>query len=331
MNQIFKNFILLVIIFFLGGTLAGCGMQSLYEGLDERDANEIIVLLYANGIKSDMLKVAEQRKTSFSILVKMKDLQKARKLLVENNLPRPKGASLGELFKGDELIPTETAEKAKFLAAIQGEIEETIGRIDGVVDVRAHINTPDKDFFSEDKTKKPTASVLVKYIPDERGEPPFEKKEMANLVANAVEGLDINDVSIILSAVRQKAVSVPVDPKTGLPQGMVSFGPLKIAQESKGAFKAIFTIFILLLAILSGGLAFTIYQLQMAGFKVTGQSAGSIDAQYSQALAQGEPAQLTAGGGAPLPPAGSGAEGLGEEGLGAGEGIGEGEDISLGT
>jgi type III secretion protein J len=321
----YKKIILFVILFFLGTTLAGCSMKSLYEGLDERDTNEIIVLLDANGIKCEKLKVAEQRKTSFTILVKAKDLEKARKLLVENNLPRPKGAGLGELFKENELIPTETAEKAKFLAAIQGEIEETIGRIDGVVDVRAHINTPEKNFFSEDKTKKPTASILVKYIPDERGEPPFEKKEIANLVANAVEGLDINDVSIILSAVRQRQAFVPVDPKTGLPQGVVSFGPLKIAQESKGAFKAIFTIFILLLAILSGGLAFTIYQLQMSGFKATGQGAGAIDAQYSQAPGQGEPAQLTSGGGAPLPSAGPGAEGFSEEGLG------EGEDISLGT
>ena len=71
----------------------------------------------------------------------------------------------------------------------------TINAIRGVVHSRVHLAIPVKSTFVEDQ-KKPTASVVLDLEP---GMVLTDKQiyGIGNLVAKAVEGLDVNDVVIV--------------------------------------------------------------------------------------------------------------------------------------
>lgn len=108
----------------------------------------------------------------------------------------PKGGNIGlELFDTTNLGTTTFQEKVKWMRAIQGELERTIGTIDSVQSARVHITQPERSVFSK-KGAEPTASVLLKLRPG--GE--LDKKQIkgiSNLVAGSVEGLKRENVAIV--------------------------------------------------------------------------------------------------------------------------------------
>ncbi len=108
----------------------------------------------------------------------------------------PKGGKVGfELFEGSDIGTTTFQEKIKWQRAIQGELERTIGVIEGVVTARVHVTSPEKSVFAR-KGSEPTASVLLRL----RVGAELEKKQIkgiANLVAGSIEGLKVENVSIV--------------------------------------------------------------------------------------------------------------------------------------
>ncbi len=108
----------------------------------------------------------------------------------------PKGGSIGfEIFDSASLGSTTFVEKLKFLRALQGELERTIGSLDAVQSVRVHITQPEKTVFVK-RESEATASVMLKLRPggelDQR-----QIKGIANLVAGSVEGLKYENVTIV--------------------------------------------------------------------------------------------------------------------------------------
>lgn len=108
----------------------------------------------------------------------------------------PKGGAVGfEIFDQTSLGMTGFVEKLKYVRALQGELERTIGALDGVNSVRVHITQPEKSVFAK-KGSAPTASVLLRLRPGAE----LEKKQIkgiANLVAGSVEGLQTEGVTIV--------------------------------------------------------------------------------------------------------------------------------------
>lgn len=108
----------------------------------------------------------------------------------------PKTGALGyEIFDSNNIGVTQFVEKLKFLRALQGELERTIGSLDVVMSARVHITQPEKTVFAK-QAAQPTASVMLKLRPG--GE--LEKKQVkgiANLVAGSVEGLKPEGVTIV--------------------------------------------------------------------------------------------------------------------------------------
>lgn len=108
----------------------------------------------------------------------------------------PKGGVVGlEIFEATNLGTTTFQEKIKFIRAIQGELERTIGAIQGVSSARVHITQPEKTVFAKNGNPV-TASVLLKL----RTGNPLDKKQIkgiTNLVAGSVEGLKPENVSIV--------------------------------------------------------------------------------------------------------------------------------------
>ena len=100
-----------------------------------------------------------------------------------------------EVFDKNNLGQTSFVQKVNQKRALEGELMRTINAIHGVKRSRVHLAIPQKSAFVEDQ-KKPTASVVVDLDP---GVALTEKQVfgIGNLVARAVEGLDITDVVIV--------------------------------------------------------------------------------------------------------------------------------------
>src|SRR6185437_215842 len=108
----------------------------------------------------------------------------------------PESSVVGyEIFDKASLGTTSAVQKINQKRALEGELMRTINSIRGVNRSRVHLAIPAKSTFVEDQ-KKPTASVVLDLDP---GTVLSDKQiyGIQNLVAKAVEGLDIGDVVIV--------------------------------------------------------------------------------------------------------------------------------------
>ncbi|MGD0152356.1 MAG: flagellar basal-body MS-ring/collar protein FliF [Thermacetogeniaceae bacterium] len=160
----------------------------LYTNLDTQDAASIAQYLKDKKIP---YQIADEGNT---ILVPDAQKYQVRLDLANNNLP--KGNIVGfETFDQNHFGETESEQKIRYNVALQGELERTIGKIDGVADVRVHIVSPDQSLFVQDN-KDATASVLLKLKPGYSLQD-SQVLGVARLVASGVEGLKPENVSII--------------------------------------------------------------------------------------------------------------------------------------
>jgi flagellar M-ring protein FliF len=108
----------------------------------------------------------------------------------------PKGGTIGmEIFDNLSLGATNFVEKRNFQRALQGELERTISSLEAIASARVHITQPEKSVFSK-KGEVPTASVMLKL----KGGGELDKKQIkgiSNLVAGSVEGLTVDNVTIV--------------------------------------------------------------------------------------------------------------------------------------
>lgn len=196
----------LLLVSLAATSLVACAKLDIVHELEERDANEIIVLLDAANPPIAAAKLVDgeggggNKGPRFKINVAAGDANRAWKLLTENNLPRRKDLGLSEVFAAGGLVPTASEEKAKMLSAIQGEIARTLKSIDGVLDARVHVVMPEDSVLRvhEDDKVATTASVWYKYAPRGKNSPkPLTDQEVAQLVANSVEKLKHENVKVI--------------------------------------------------------------------------------------------------------------------------------------
>lgn len=183
--------------------LGACGgAEQIVHGLDEFEANEILVTLDAKGITG--VKVPEPgRVVTWAVQVESIDTKDAMRLLVANRLPRARSQGLKEVYGAGSggLIPTKSEEKAKFLMALQGEIERKLKALPGIVQAHVSVVQPDKDIVRDLDTPPPpsTASVAIVFNAiDERGTAAVKEEEVKNLVASSVEDLKAANVAVVM-------------------------------------------------------------------------------------------------------------------------------------
>lgn len=193
----------MVILFCL--PLVGCLKHELSSGLTEREAQEMIVLLKENGLDSSRELVAKDREEpSWTIYVKGGDqnLVLAWRVLQENGLPRQRVKGLEEVFSKEGMIPTATEERARYLVGLSGEISETLRAISGVVDARVNLVLPENSPLLERANWAPaSASVLIKYRYEK---PPLHEDSIKSLVARGVQGLQPEQITVVMQRVTPK-------------------------------------------------------------------------------------------------------------------------------
>ncbi|MFV0255933.1 flagellar M-ring protein FliF [Candidatus Liberibacter solanacearum] len=162
--------------------------DSLYVKLEASDVNKISMALSEASID---FRIAGN---GSSILVPSHLLGKARLRLAEQGLPNSSNNSGYELFdKVNSFGLTSFMQEITRVRALEGEISRTIQDISGIVAARVHIVMPDMGSFRRIGAK-PTASVMVRVV-----NPSVYKSAEAirYLVAAAVPGLDISDVTVL--------------------------------------------------------------------------------------------------------------------------------------
>lgn len=252
--------------------LVACGQENLYQDLTERDANEILVVLYQEGISAEKVRVEGTQEVTYTIQVPKDEIKQARRILVANNLPKKKELGFSGICQEKGLIPTPEEEKCRKLLALKGEIINSLERVPGVIDADVVLNIPEIDeFASEDAAKKkPTASAVVRVNKEQMGAG-YEVREvnMQRFIANTVENLDPRDVTVIISYVESpaKILAQGPTPETAASPGASSAGPmgtiagLTLSQESMQRFKIYAVVFLILLIGVSAALILNVIKL----------------------------------------------------------------------
>jgi type III secretion protein J len=173
--------------------LAACSRTDVYSNLDEREANEMIATLSRAGIAGE--KVSQDGKT-WHLQTKKSDFDRSVAVLKSQGYPRDHFTDLGEVFKKQGLVSTPLEEHARLLHALSQEMSNTVSEVDGVVWARVHISLPQSDPLLGARAE-PSASVFVKYDPEVDLRPQIGA--IKSLVANGVEGLTYDRVTVILS------------------------------------------------------------------------------------------------------------------------------------
>jgi flagellar M-ring protein FliF len=160
----------------------------LYGGLSDAEAAKVIAAL-------DDAKVPYKTGTGGgSILVPSDKIYQMRMQLAERGIPSGEGVGF-EIFDKANFGISDFVQRANYSRAIEGELARTISQIDEVESARVMIVMPENRLLL-DKDTYPTASVFVHV----RGNSQLEQQSINSirfLVANSVEGLKPNHVSVV--------------------------------------------------------------------------------------------------------------------------------------
>lgn len=137
-----------------------------------------------------------------------------RMQLAAKGIPR-NGDGVGfEIFDKPNFGISDFVQRANYLRAVQGELSRTVGQVDAVESARVMIVMPENRLLT-DNNRKPTASVFVRV----RGNallPPQTVNAIRFLVANAVEGLQANFVTVVDNQGNVLSENNENDPLAGL-------------------------------------------------------------------------------------------------------------------
>lgn len=128
-----------------------------------------------------------------SIYVPQDKVHITRMQLAVKGLPKSDGVGF-EIFEKPVFGMSDFMQQANYTRALQGELERTIQMINGVERARVGITKPENRLLI-DPSKKAKATVLVKLRGNAQLEP-GAVNSIRLIVANSVEGLKPNDVSI---------------------------------------------------------------------------------------------------------------------------------------
>lgn len=234
--------------------LAGC-TESIYHGLDEQEANEMIVALEQQGLEATK-EPDPASENSWKLVVPKATRVEAWQVLENEGLPRPESEGFDEHYPSGGLVPTADEERVLLQYSTAEELRDNLLAIDGVLDARVNLVLPEKPrvHLEETVVQPPRASVLIKYRA-ELEEPPLSEKATRELVAGGVEGLEKEHVDVIFT--RASSAAEPLEESK-----LTTVGPISLAPKSKGIFQLIIVGMGLCIVLLSAGLAYLVFRIR---------------------------------------------------------------------
>jgi len=212
--------------------------------LSEPAAAEIVVALEQNGLAAEK-EADPDHEGRWQVLVSRDDASSALHLLQQEGLPPPTSPGLLDALGQGSLVESRTAEHARLLAGIAGELERSLRDVPGIVTARVHLAVPLRERWgAHERDPEATAAVLIRH---RTPEPPVSPDEVRALVAGAVAELAPDRVAVVATR------AGPLDPQT--PVEWTHVGPITVAQTSLGPLRRIFglivTLYLALLAVLA--------------------------------------------------------------------------------
>lgn len=194
---------------------SGCAVETIAHQQPELEANRIINLLAKEGIEAQKIRDEESRDLAFNVTVMKEDKEPALDVLIRFNLPKKPAVDTEDMFKEGGMIPTATQEEAKRAVGVRGDIVNALRKIRGVVDASAVVAFPKDDPLRDvdQEVPKPKASVIIHYLPDEKGRPPITPEGLQNYVAAVHSDLEAASVTVLMLP------AVDVTPQAAGPDG----------------------------------------------------------------------------------------------------------------
>ena len=213
-----------------------CGCRSeLVHSVDEHEANAIVRALDASGIGA----WKERSAATYRIEVSSSELPRALSVLEASGLPRENQASLASTFGETSLIVTPDEERARLMSALSGELSCTLALLPGVQDARVHIALPAPAASLDAQRGRPTASVLLRMVANAT----VDETSTRELIAHAVEGLDVGDIHIS---------RVPSQSEAHTPS-LENVGPFSVARGSSTALAMTLAVLLMTNVLLAAG------------------------------------------------------------------------------
>lgn len=202
--------------------LAACNRVTLYNELDERQANQIMGALLGAGIGSE--KGPSSTKNGWEVKVSRSDFPYAMQILEARGLPHANYTSLCDVFQKEGFASSAMEERARYICGKQQEIASTLSKISGVVDARVHIALAEEDPLGGN-TRDSSASVVIFEQPGARIAD--RETDLKVFVKDSIEGLrDVNKVTIKFFTIP----SAPIDARrdSSVPVSMSAINPLAL-------------------------------------------------------------------------------------------------------
>ena len=224
-----------------------------FNDIEEREANEIVVFLASRSIKAEKVPAptaaavgADTGPKMWSIAVPEGDMTEAMAILNQNGLPRKMGTNLLDLFAKQGLMSTDREETIRYQAGLEQQIANTIRKIDGVIDADVQLSFPPEAAAvgapGAQTQQRVTAAVYVKHhgVVDDPNSHLVSK--IKRLVSGSVNGLDINDVTVISDRSRFTDVTLGETMEASVPQAKdyVSIWSIVMTKQSAARFRLLF-------------------------------------------------------------------------------------------
>jgi type III secretion protein J len=219
--------------------LSGCAVP-IAAGLDEGDANRVVVALDQSGI--DASKEADPTvEGKFRVTVPRDDAARALATMADEQLPRAKTKGVLEAADRGQLVPSQAAEHAQLVAGLAGDLERTLDTVDGVLSARVHLNLPAGDPLRDGPPPKASASVLIEH----RGTtPPLTAESIQRLVAGGAGGLAPADVTVVFVPHVARPAAARLD--------LGHVGPIAVARGSVNTLRGALAGLVLLVLVFAG-------------------------------------------------------------------------------
>ena len=184
-------------------------MQLLYGRLAEKDVSEVVAAVQAANIRYEIGAGGN------SIYVPAGEVHKLRMQLAGKGIPSGEGVGF-EVFDRPNFGISDFVQRTNYVRALQGELSRTISQLSGVRSSRVLIVMPENRLLFTDVKAKPTASIFVEGSVSTEG-----VNSIRSLVANAVEGLRIDDVSVVDNRGNVLTENMRDDPQLGSASGQM--------------------------------------------------------------------------------------------------------------
>jgi len=189
--------------------LSACSGEEILHGLDEPQANEVLVALDEGGLRATKAR-DDAAEGAWTVSVPAREAARAHRLLAERALPRARPAGFGDVFGKGSMVPTPIEEHARYLQALAGELARSVESIDGVVEARVHLGLPQDDPLRPGERRAPRGAVLVKCRPSACGSVRALEGGIRALVAGSADGLDAAAVSVVFAPGTEARPPAPV-------------------------------------------------------------------------------------------------------------------------